>query len=366
MHKTILLAITGGIAAYKAADVISGLRAKGHTVHVITTDSALKFITPTVIGAISGGQYITDEDPNHIMHIKLAQECDLFMCLPCTANTMAKFANGMADNFVTSTFLALPKDTPKIICPAMNTKMWTNLITQQNYWKLKSFENLTMIDPVKGLLACGDTGMGKLPKPRAIVNEVHGILDDSPAWEWPLVLRPVGTTNDSYSFLHIDLNRDVELPIYPHVGAFGVKRRHDKHRGVDLYAPEGTLVTPVEDGVVVIVRPWTGKDANCPWWEDTEAIGILGESGLVYYGELRVNNNLKPGMKVVKGTTWLGRVIKVLKKDKGRPMSMLHLELREPGFLKNIDKDWEFNLPKGLLDPTPYLKRCIEKLPKAS
>jgi phosphopantothenoylcysteine decarboxylase len=361
MRKKILLAITGGIAAYKAADIISGLISNGYIVKVITTDNALKFITPTVIGAISNGQYITDNDPNKIMHIKLAQECDMFVCVPCTANTMTKFANGIADNFVSSTFLALPSSTPKVICPAMNTKMWENKITQENLFKLERNDSyISIINPVEGLLACGDTGIGKLPKPRTIVNKLHKMLDTSDnKWQWPLSLRPVGITTDSLSYQNINLTKDVELPIYPHVGSFGVKRKFDKHRGVDLYCPAGTAVTPVENGEVVIIRPWTGKNANCNWWNDTDAIGILGKSGLIYYAELTVNKFLKEGIKVIKGETLLGRVKTVLKKDKGRPMSMLHFELRDPGFYNNIDKNWSDILPKGLHDPTPYLKQSL-------
>jgi phosphopantothenoylcysteine decarboxylase len=364
MKKTILVAITGGIAAYKAADVISGLKASGHKVNVITTDNALNFITPTVIGAISDGNYYTDKDPNKIMHIELAQSCDLFLCVPATANTIAKFANGIADNIVTSTFLALPQTTKKVICPAMNTKMYENYITQRNITQLKTGRmnekyDCKIIEPVQGLLACGAVGIGKLDKPRNIVGIVNELLNDEPIWHFPLDLKLLGTTNDSNSYFRININKDVEIPITPHVGSFGVRRKFDRHRGVDLYAPEKSLVFAVEDGEVKMKRPWTGTRADCDWWEDTDALLVEGRSGLVVYGEIEIAPNLKEGDKVKRGEV-IGFVKRVLKKDKGRPMSMLHIELRKPGFYKNIDKSWEDdNMPNGVLDPTNQLIRCM-------
>lgn len=383
-----LVAISGGISAYKAADVIAGLIAKGFKVRVIATEHALEFITPTVIGAISEGNYITDNNVNRIAHIDEARDCNVFICVPATANIIAKFANGIADDFVSSTFLAIPSDIPKIICPAMNTKMYENPITQKNINILKNILKCKIIKPAVGKLACGDVGIGKLPKPRKIVEEIMEILDTREPWQWPIAMNPVGTTIDSFSYLQLkgfslkkedgtvlfnieNAFKQVEIPLYPHVGSFGVKRRFDRHRGVDLYAPVGTLVFAVEDGVVCPengIRPWTGTIANCDWWEDTWAIIIEGKSGMVVYGEIKIDEGLlamqKQALKIPGGQIHvrkgqvIGTVVRVLKKDKGRPTSMLHIELREPGFYRNIDKSWEGDiLPKGVLDPTPFLIR---------
>lgn len=383
-----LIAISGGISAYKAADVIAGLIAKKFKVRVIATEHALDFITPTVMGAISEGNYITDNNVNRIAHIDEARDCDVFICVPATANIIAKFANGIADDFVSSTFLALPEKTPRIICPAMNTKMYENPITQKNIKILKSILGCKIIEPVVGKLACGDVGIGKLPKPRKIVEEIIEILDTREPWHWPIAMNPSGTTIDSFSYLHFErftqkkedgtilcdienFCKNVEIPLHPHVGSFGVRRRFDRHRGVDLYAPVGTLVFAVEDGVVCSkngIRPWTGKIANCDWWEDTWAIIVEGKSGMVVYGEIKIDEGLLaeqkqaltiPGGQIhIRKGQVLGTVVRVLKKDKGRPTSMLHIELREPGFYRNIDKSWEGdNIPKGVLDPTPFLIR---------
>ena len=173
-------------------------------------------------------------------------------------------------------------------------------------------------------------------------------------WRWPLEARPIGITDESDSFKKIDMATEVEIPVEPHVGGFGVKRKHDRHRGVDLYAPVGAKVFVVEKGKVVDIRPWTGAKANCDWWLDTDAVLIEGESGLVVYGEIEVEEGVEVGMDVREGKL-LGRVKCVLKRDKGRPMSMLHIELRKPGFLRNIDKDWDDEIPDGIKDPTSFL-----------
>ena len=176
-------------------------------------------------------------------------------------------------------------------------------------------------------------------------------------WLFPLENRKlVGVTDKDDSFRNIE-DYEIEIPIHPHCGSFGAKRKHDRHRGVDLYTSEGTIVTAVEDGVIKMIRPWTGTKADCDWWEDTDAILIEGKSGLVVYAEIKVNEKLKVGDNVYPGEI-LGSVKRVLKKDKGRPMSMLHLELREPGFYKNIDKDWE-GIPVGIKDPAPYLIKSL-------
>jgi len=356
--KTILIAISGGISAYKAADVISGFKHYGYEVHVITTKTALDFITPTVIGAVSDGHYVTDDDVNTIAHIKEAQNCDAFICVPATANIIAKFAHGISDDFVSSTFIAIPKGIPKIICPAMNTIMYESYACTENLNKLEDW-GCHIIEPVYGELACGAIGIGKLPKPRAIVEEIIELLDTKIPWFWPIEMIPTKTTEDSNSFLRINLEREVEIPIKYHFGAFGAMRRFDRHRGVDLYAPIGAKVFTAQKGIVKDIRPWTGTKANCNWWEDTDAISIEGEDGLVVYGEISVNPELQIGDEVKPGDV-IGTVLRVLKKDKGRPTSMLHIELRKPGFLKNIDKNWEMELPGGLLDPTPFLIRSMK------
>jgi len=143
------------------------------------------------------------------------------------------------------------------------------------------------------------------------------------------------------------------LPIAPHPGAFGVRRSKHIHEGVDLYVPEGTVIRAVECGTVVAVLPFTGEIVDMPWWENTWAVMVEGESGVVLYGEIIACTEV--GTEVQAGDV-IGCVKRVLKKDKGRPMSMLHLELHKPG-----TRNWSgwcdpLYRPDSLLDPTPYLR----------
>jgi hypothetical protein len=142
-----------------------------------------------------------------------------------------------------------------------------------------------------------------------------------------------------------------------HPGRFGAVRKHDIHTGVDLYCPEGTIVQPVEDGVVVARGRFTGESIGMPWWEETDYIAIKGNSGVVLYGELSLGG-WRIGEKVVAGEAALGTVKRVLKRDKGRPMSMLHLELYSRW--NGSWESWELGSekPKNLLDPT-YLLSTI-------
>lgn len=174
----------------------------------------------------------------------------------------------------------------------------------------------------------------------------------------------VGETSNSWSYAKIDISTQVEIPIpidefdldgrQHHFGAFGVKRKHHWHKGVDLYCPDNQTVFAVEPGVVAQIRPFTGRRAGCPWWNDTEAVSIVGRSGLVVYGEITPNFHIKVGDFVQQGQP-IGWVKQVLKNDKGRPMSMLHLELHEHHRPHTGEKWSEGQKPDGLLDPTPYL-----------
>lgn len=128
----ILIGITGGISAYKAIDLISVLKKKGYDVHVIMTDNAKEFCPQAVVNVISDGNLKT-ETSSQTIHITESKWCDAMIIVPATANTIAKIANGMADNFLTSTVLALPKNKFKIICPAMNTNMYLNKFFEKKY-----------------------------------------------------------------------------------------------------------------------------------------------------------------------------------------------------------------------------------------
>lgn len=168
--KTVLLGITGGIAAYKSAYVASGLKKKGYDVHVVMTENATEFISPLTFETLTNNRCSVDMfDRNFeydVKHISLAKAADVVLIAPATANTIAKLAHGIADNMLTTTVLACT--CPKIIVPAMNTAMYENPATQDNLDILRDY-GFEVIEPAEGLLACGDEGKGKMPEPDALI-----------------------------------------------------------------------------------------------------------------------------------------------------------------------------------------------------
>lgn len=172
--KNILIGVTGGIAAYKAIEVVNALRKKGHNVTVIMTKSAREFVQPLTFQALSGNPVVTDmfdtADPYHIPHIELAKNADVFVIVPATANIIGKIASGIADDMLST--IAMVVHCPSIIAPAMNTLMYENRIVQENIEKLKS-HGFAVLDTDNGLLACGDTGKGKLLPWEQIVEEIE-------------------------------------------------------------------------------------------------------------------------------------------------------------------------------------------------
>jgi murein DD-endopeptidase MepM/ murein hydrolase activator NlpD len=171
-------------------------------------------------------------------------------------------------------------------------------------------------------------------------------------WLSPILYELVPTA-DRESFAAMGTNQ-TGLPLAPHPGAFGVRRKHHTHEGVDLYVPEGTAISAVEDGEVVAVKPFTGPAAGSglAHWLDTQAVFVEGSSGIVVYGELVPC--VAPGARVTAGTV-LGHATTVLVKEKGRPRCMLHLELHAPG--SRVAPEWLVHdeRPEVLRDPTPYL-----------
>ena len=176
--KNIVLGITGSIAAYKAAEIASRLVKDKNNVDVIMTAAATEFITPLTMQTLTGNRVYTDmfENfvPSEVEHISLAQKADLFLVAPATANFIAKAAAGIADDMLTSVFLAL-KDTPVIICPAMNTAMYENPVTQRNI-SLLSESGMHFVEPRESLLACGDLGKGALADIDMIIDKIKKTL----------------------------------------------------------------------------------------------------------------------------------------------------------------------------------------------
>ena len=171
--KTVLLGVTGGIAAYKIANLASALVKLHADVNVIMTQNATNFINPITFESLTGNKCIVDTfDRNFkfkVEHIALAELADVFMIAPASANVIGKIANGIADDMLTTTFMACKKK--KILAPAMNTNMYENPIVQDNIKKLKDY-GMEIIEPATGYLACGTTGSGKLPDEKILLEYI--------------------------------------------------------------------------------------------------------------------------------------------------------------------------------------------------
>jgi hypothetical protein len=181
---------------------------------------------------------------------------------------------------------------------------------------------------------------------------------------------PLKKTNISISLSENDFlnnyDNDTEIPLLPHPGAFSKKRKFHQHEGIDLYCNDKDEVVSIEDGVVINIKEFTGEIAGSDWWNNTWCILIEGLSGVYNYGEVIPNEKLKIGASIKEGDL-IGNVTTVLKKDKGRPMNMLHLELYDKGTKEPL-LGWNNDdvKPIHLLDPTSNLLKMIPTISKKS
>jgi phosphopantothenoylcysteine decarboxylase / phosphopantothenate---cysteine ligase len=178
--RRVALGVSGGIAAYKAVEVLRGLQRAGCEVRVGMTKRACEFVTPLTFRALSGAHVLVDDyapdNPDPIAHITFSQSVELFVVAPATANIIAKFANGIADDFLTSTYLA--SNAPVLVAPAMNTTMLLHPATQRNLARLRA-DGVRIVEPDAGEMACGTIGPGRLSEPERIVEAALEILRES-------------------------------------------------------------------------------------------------------------------------------------------------------------------------------------------
>ena len=196
--KTIILGVTGSIAAYKAASLASLLVKQHADVHVLMTQNACQFINPITFETLTGNKCICDTfDRNfefHVGHVSLGKKADLAIIAPASANCIGKLAGGIADDMLTTTILACR--CPILLSPAMNTRMYTNSIVQENMEKLRR-HGYTIIEPASGYLACGDTGAGKMPEPELLLQAVLKEAAFEKDMEGLHVLVTAGPTQES-------------------------------------------------------------------------------------------------------------------------------------------------------------------------
>ena len=165
----LLVCITGGIAAYKACELCSAALKRGHSVRVVMTQSATKFIGPLTFEGLTGQRVMVDTFADAMDHIHWAKWADVAVVAPLTANTLSKLAVGLADDALTTVLMALPVGKPVVLAPAMNTEMWHNPVIQRNLGWIDDLGRYTMVQPAVKRLACGDFGPGGLADPAEIL-----------------------------------------------------------------------------------------------------------------------------------------------------------------------------------------------------
>ena len=197
-NKCIIVGITGGIAVYKICYLVSSLKKQGYDVHVLMSKEAQEFVTPLTFQTLSNNKVITDmftiDYTPDVHHISLAKKADLFVIAPATANVIAKVANGIADDMLTTTFLA--SNCKKLIVPAMNTQMLMNPVTQDNIQKCKNY-GMHIFESDSGYLACGDVGKGRLPEPDEIEDKIKEVMEDDKFLAGKHILVTAGPTSEA-------------------------------------------------------------------------------------------------------------------------------------------------------------------------
>ena len=251
--KKIILGITGSIAAYKIASLVSSLTKRKAEVHVIMTTNATKFISPLTFESLTGNKVHLDTfdlSPEHsIHHITLVKNCDIFLIAPATANIIGKIVHGIADDMLTSTFIAY--NGIKMIAPAMNCIMYENQINQDNL-KLCEKYGIKVIEPSEGHLACGDNGKGKLPEPEFLLDEIIYEIGYKKDLKGKKILVTAGPTQESIDPVRYITNHST--------GKMGYSiAKIAAYRGADVVLISGPVNIP-EPNKVKIIKIITAKE----------------------------------------------------------------------------------------------------------
>ncbi len=206
--KNVVLGVSGGIACYKACEIVSRLKKMGAGVDVVMTDNACKFVAPLTFQTLAGSKVVLDAfapvKEYDINHISLAKKADILVVAPATANVIAKFANGIADDMLSTTFLAC--NAKKLICPAMNTAMYEDAATKENLLKLEQ-RGATVMQSPSGRLACGDVGKGRMAEPEDIVNKIIEELTPNQSLHGKNILITAGGTEEDIDPVRTICNR---------------------------------------------------------------------------------------------------------------------------------------------------------------
>ena len=309
--KTIVLGVTGGIAAYKAASLASALVKQHADVQVLMTGNATKFITPLTFEQLTGNKALVDtfdrNFQNSVEHIAVADRADFVLIAPATANVIAKLAHGLADDMLTTTVLAC--DCPKAIAPAMNTKMYENPVTQDNLAALRRY-GWEVVEPTSGRLACGAVGKGKLPEPETLLETVLHAAAHEKDLAGKRVLVTAGPTQEALDPVRYLTNHSsgrmgyaiakaaarrgadvtlvsgrVDLPRPGYMEIVDIVSAQDMYEAVTSRAPEMDIV--IKAAAVADYRPATvadnkmkksDADLSIPLERTMDILGTLGKN----------------------------------------------------------------------------------------
>lgn len=172
----LLVGVSGGIAAYKACELVSLAVKRGHAVRVMMTANGARMVGPVALEALTGHKVLLDTFADALDHIAWAKWADVAVVAPATANVVGKLACGLADDALTTVLLALPRGRPLLVAPAMNTEMWLNPVVQRNVGWLRALPHVTIVEPTEKRLACGDVGPGALAEPADILAACEAAL----------------------------------------------------------------------------------------------------------------------------------------------------------------------------------------------
>ncbi|HXS00466.1 MAG TPA: bifunctional phosphopantothenoylcysteine decarboxylase/phosphopantothenate--cysteine ligase CoaBC [Pyrinomonadaceae bacterium] len=275
--RNVALGVCGGIAAYKAIEVLRGLQKAGCNVHVAMTKRACEFVTPLTFRALSGHHVVVDDyapdNPDPIAHITFSQTVDLFIVAPATANTIAKLANGIADDFLSSTYLACT--APVLIAPAMNTTMLEHPATQRNLERLLA-DGVHFVEPDAGEMACGTIGPGRLSEPDRIVAAALDILNVAKDLSGERLLITVGATREEIDPVRFISNRSS--------GKMGFALAEAAlKRGADVTVVAGVTTAATPRGVRIIKALSAEEMSQAVARESAGASVFIGAAAIVDY-----------------------------------------------------------------------------------
>ena len=338
--KEIVLGVTGGIAAYKSAELVSRLRHLGAHVHVIMTSNATEFVAPLTFQTLSANQVVTDtfQAPEYwnVKHVALAKLADVFVIAPATANIIAKMAAGIADDMLSTTVLATK--APILLAPAMNTGMWTAAATQHNTEILQS-RGVHFVGPDSGLLACGDEGAGRMSEPEAIIDAICDILLPKQDLNGLKILVTAGATRerlDPVRYITNDSSGKMGFALAEAAAA----------RGAEVTLVYGSVSVPVPQGIQKEIRIESAMDLYDAMMRETPEQDVIIQAAAVCDYRFEEQQQTK------------------IKKEKGRPLTLTLTE--NPDIAKAVGEIRKKNQTLvGFAAETDHvMKNASEKLKK--